>query len=93
VKSSQREDHIWPDWRLRYLLRKRPTNDQLARLAIAKQVSFVPMGSVGENGGINLAIIRDKEEVEKGYTLFFDGDIIVAKITPCFDSRLGFVNT
>ena len=91
MKSPQTEAYIWPEWRMRYLLRQRPTTEQMTRLALAKQVSFVPMEAIGENGGINLTIIRDKEEVEKGFTLFFDGDVIVAKITPCFENYKGAI--
>jgi type I restriction enzyme S subunit len=65
------------------------TGDQRQRLGESDQVSFVPMEAVGENGGLRLDIIKDKEAVEKGYTLFFDGDVIVAKITPCFENFKG----
>ena len=90
MKPFRLKDH-WQEWRLRYLLRKGPSEEQLLGLANAKTISFVPMESVGEYGGIDSAIIREKNEVEKGYTLFFDGDVLVAKITPCFENYKGGV--
>ena len=79
----------YPEIRLRFLLRKSPTQSQRESLRMAEQVSFVPMEAVGENGGINLDVIRNKEDVSTGYTLFFDGDVVVAKITPCFENCKG----
>lgn len=83
----------WPEWRMRFLLCKQPTIEQRERLRAAEQVSFVPMESVGENGGLNLDTVRNKDEVVKGYTLFFDGDVVVAKITPCFENGKGALAT
>ncbi len=83
----------WPEWRKRFLLRRQPTTEQNERLRIAEQVSFIPMEAVGENGEINLDTVRNKEEVEKGYTLFFNGDVVVAKITPCFENGKGALAT
>ncbi len=33
--------------------------------------------------------MRNIEEISTGYTLFFNGDVVVAKITPCFENRKG----
>ncbi|RYZ78138.1 MAG: restriction endonuclease subunit S, partial [Proteobacteria bacterium] len=58
-------------------------------------VSFVPMSSVSE---LTKSILREEErtfsEVSKGYTPFHSGDIILAKITPCFENgKLALANT
>ena len=47
------------------------------------------MEAIGEDGSLDLSAVRDRAAVEKGYTLFFDGDVIVAKITPCFENGKG----
>ena len=52
-------------------------------------VSFVPMDAVGEYGGLRLDNERALDEVYNGYTYFKDGDICVAKITPCFENGKG----
>lgn len=50
-------------------------------------VSFVPMRAVGEESGLlDGSEVRSWSEVKKGYTAFQDGDVIVAKITPCMEN-------
>ena len=57
------------------------------------EVSFVPMEAVGEYGGLNLDQKRSVFEVSSGYTEFKDGDVVVAKITPCFENGKGALAT
>ena len=52
-------------------------------------VSFVPMDAIGESGGLNLDQVREIQEVYNGYTYFADGDLCIAKITPCFENGKG----
>lgn len=49
-------------------------------------VSFLPMSAVSENGYIDFEEERRLAEVKKGYTYFERGDVLVAKITPCFEN-------
>jgi type I restriction enzyme S subunit len=50
-------------------------------------VSFVPMAAVSEiTLTIEEPVDRPYKEVAKGFTSFKRGDIIVAKITPCFEN-------
>mgnify|MGYP000912388754 CR=1 FL=1 len=53
------------------------------------EVSFVPMEAVGEYGGLDLGITRQIRDIGSGYTEFQDGDVVVAKITPCFENGKG----
>lgn len=49
-------------------------------------VSFVPMECVGVDGSFTIrenGLVRD---YYKGYTYFRDGDVLLAKITPCFEN-------
>jgi type I restriction enzyme, S subunit len=52
-------------------------------------VSFVPMSAVTEDGRIERSEVRPYAEVKKGYTSFIDEDVIIAKITPCFENGKG----
>lgn len=52
-------------------------------------VSFIPMASVSENARIVGTHIEPYSKVSKGFTSFKDGDIIIAKITPCFENGKG----
>jgi type I restriction enzyme S subunit len=50
-------------------------------------VSFVPMAAVSEKTvSIESPIDRPFAEVSKGFTTFQRGDVIIAKITPCFEN-------
>ena len=51
------------------------------------EVSFVPMKSVEERTNtVHLVESRRIGTVRKGYTPFIDGDVILAKITPCLEN-------
>lgn len=65
--------------------------DKLEDLAI--RVSFVPMQNVSENGDIDVSQTRLALEVSKGFTSFVDGDVLMAKITPCMENGKGAVAT
>lgn len=50
-------------------------------------VSFVPMAAVSEQSrSVVSAEVRPYGDVSKGYTYFEEGDVIIAKITPCFEN-------
>lgn len=52
------------------------------------EVSFVGMAELNATDAhTNGDIIRKFAEVRRGYTIFADGDILVAKITPCFENN------
>lgn len=55
-------------------------------LADDLDVSFLPMAAVSEDGQIDYQEQRTVEQVRKGYTYFRRGDVLVAKITPCFEN-------
>lgn len=67
----------------------------LAKKAIAESamVSFVPMERLGElERNFDAKEDRALSSVYKGYTYFADGDVIIAKITPCFENgKMGIV--
>ena len=56
-------------------------------------VSFVAMPDVSEDGKIKTNVIRPFSEVKKGYTVFQEGDILFAKITPCMENGKGALAT
>ena len=49
-------------------------------------VSFLPMAGVSEEGAISYSEGRRVADVRKGYTHFRRGDVLLAKITPCFEN-------
>lgn len=70
---------------------KPPKAEARAKLAGSDEVSFVPM----EDLGIGVKYVaptraRQLNEVAGSYTYFADGDVLLAKITPCFENgKLG----
>lgn len=50
------------------------------------EATFLPMSSVSEDGRILRQERRSVGEVRKGFTYFERGDLVVAKITPCFEN-------
>ena len=78
----------WTRRRLRFDVRLNPKKSSL-EMDPDELVSFVPMDAVGEYGGLNLDEVRELEEVFNGYTYFQDGDLCIAKITPCFENGKG----
>ena len=56
-----------------------------------KDVVFLPMEKVSEEGYIYQEIRKYIHEVTSGFTYFERGDVIVAKITPCFENGKGAI--
>lgn len=75
----------WTKRRLRFDARLNPVKSELTLEGDA-EVSFVPMDAVGELGGLRLDEKCVLDDVYNGYTYFRDGDVVVAKITPCFEN-------
>lgn len=78
----------WEQKRLRFALRMNPSKNEID-LDDSDMVSFVPMDAVGEYGGIRLSEEKELSEIGSGYTYFYDDDVVVAKITPCFENGKG----
>ncbi len=79
----------WEVKRLKFGAELNPSPLNTLRLSQGVDVSFVPMEAVGEHGGLDLTRTKPYDEVSSGYTYFADGDVIVAKITPCFENGKG----
>lgn len=78
----------WSRRRLRFDVRLKPKKSSLD-MERDELVSFIPMDAVGEYGGLNLEDVRELEDVYEGYSYFADGDLCIAKITPCFENGKG----
>jgi type I restriction enzyme, S subunit len=48
---------------------------------------FVPMAALGEDGNISGVERRTYSELMKGYTPFRNNDVLLAKITPCYENN------
>jgi type I restriction enzyme S subunit len=74
--------------RLRHLIRLNPGKSEVSHLPDDHEVTFLPMEAIDDGfGGINdLAQIRQLKEVNGSYTYFSEGDMLLAKVTPCFEN-------
>lgn len=52
----------------------------------SQEISFLAMASISEDGEITHQETRSLKEVKKGFTYFQRGDVLLAKITPCFEN-------
>lgn len=81
----------WEVKRLRNATALNPSKSEIAQLPRDTEISFLPMEAVGDDGTLNLDRTRPIGEVETSYTYFREGDVTIAKITPCFENGKGAV--
>lgn len=79
----------WTRTRLRHVVRLNPSKSEIEDLEPDREVSFIPMEAIGEDGSTRLDATRPLSEVQSGYSYFRDEDVVVAKITPCFENGKG----
>lgn len=78
-------DH-WKVSKLRHLLKVNPSVPESLRSDMNEMVTFLPMEAVGENGILDTTRERPVRELLTGYSYFANGDVIMAKVTPCFEN-------
>lgn len=81
----------WDSVRIKDVAMVNPPKSEVANLPSDTLVSFVPMEAIGEEGELSLTRAVPIGEVIGGYTYLRDGDVAVAKITPCFENGKGAV--
>jgi len=78
----------WKMRRLKYNCSVNPPGKKSLSDPNAK-VNFLPMEKVSEEGDYDLESKTEYENVSSGYTYFEDNDVLLAKITPCFENGKG----
>jgi type I restriction enzyme S subunit len=81
----------WAVKRLRFVVNLNPSKSEVAVLDRGTAVSFLPMEAVGDDGTLTLDKEKSIAELETGYTYFRDGDVTIAKITPCYENGKGAI--
>ena len=81
----------WHVKRIRFVAELNPSRSEVSGADIAREVPFLPMEAVGLDGVLTLDRTRPLGDVQAGYTYFSEGDVIIAKITPCFENGKGAV--
>ena len=80
----------WEARRLKQATKVNPGRGEVSQfLSRDLPVTFLPMEKVGSDGRIDPRELRPISEVWSGFTYFQRDDVIVAKITPCFENGKG----
>lgn len=77
----------WDIKRLRYVVTINPQRPK--SIASNERFAFIPMESMNSDGTFDNLTLRPFSEVKSGFTYFAKGDVIFAKITPCFENGKG----
>lgn len=90
VENYKPKIDIDPDWEmveLGEICELNPKKSELSDLSPDMDVSFVPMADLNENQiDFIPQQIKPLGEVIKGYTYFKEDDVLLAKVTPCFEN-------
>lgn len=81
----------WEVKRLKNVCRINPAKLAIRRRAANELATFLPMERVSSDGKIDGSIQVPISELANGFTYFERGDVILAKITPCFENGKGAV--
>ena len=76
----------WIVSRLKPFIILNPSKQEISKFSLDTEVTFVPMEAVNESGIVDYSRIKIISECMAGYTYFRDGDVLLAKITPCFEN-------
>jgi len=91
-EARKKKPNIPSGWRIGFLNEIARIDPSMPKgLPDELEVSFVPMESVNEGGGISKFEIKKLGEVRKGYTYFEENDVLFAKITPCMENGKGAI--
>lgn len=80
----------WNVKRLKYVCSINPSKTETKFLSDELEVTFLPMESIGV-GVANPDQSKKLVEVSQGFTFFANDDVVIAKITPCFENGKGAI--
>jgi type I restriction enzyme, S subunit len=83
----------WDAFRGRFCAAINPRSQRLSALGTRVEVSFLAMEAIGDRGALSLEQVCVPAEMGTSYTEFDDGDVLIAKITPCFENGKGALAT
>jgi type I restriction enzyme S subunit len=81
----------WTICRIKNTATVNPAKSEVRDMAPNTEVAFIPMEAIGEKGELDTSRTKPLSEVISGYSYVADGDIMIAKITPCFENGKGAI--
>lgn len=86
-KPTIKVEEGWEQHTIGEICEFNPPKSQIRSLDPTTLVSFVPMSDINEREMLFEAHdVKEISEVYNGYTYFADEDVILAKVTPCFEN-------
>lgn len=86
-KPSYKIDSSWQTVKLGDICELNPKKSETRDMPNSTEVSFVPMADVNEHEMLfSPKETRPLLDVYSGYTYFKDNDVLLAKVTPCFEN-------
>jgi len=80
----------WDTCKLKHVTQFNPSRSESAAYRLSDEmVSFLPMECITTDGKLQNVDRRKTSEVWEGYTYFRRHDVVIAKITPCFENGKG----
>lgn len=80
----------WEIRRLKHVAKINPSiQEQIKKYDLNDSVVFLAMENISVDGVINNIEQRAIKDVKSGYTSFAKNDVVIAKITPCFENGKG----
>lgn len=76
----------WKVKRIKYIALVNPKKSEIKYLSPDIEVTFIPMENITATGIVDYTLTNTVENLINSYTYFRDGDIIMAKVTPCFEN-------
>ena len=90
VENYRPHIHVDPDWPMVEVAEPciiNPKKSEISAMDGATIVSFVPMSDMGENTMyFKLKDCKYLKDVGASYTYFRNNDVLIAKVTPCFEN-------
>ena len=81
----------WQICRIKFFSELNPSKSQIKEMYPDTEVTFLPMEAIGESGSLDRTRVKLLKDVQSGYTYIGEGDVCIAKITPCFENGKGAV--
>jgi len=81
----------WAVSRIKNVATINASKSEVSHLDPETEISFLPMDAVGDDGSLDTSTTRQLGDVLTGYTYVRENDVLVAKITPCFENGKGCI--
>jgi len=81
----------WDVSRIKNVATINASKSEVSHLDPETEISFLPMEAVGDDGSLDTSNSRQLGDVLTGYTYVRENDVLVAKITPCFENGKGCI--